>query len=63
VTHGGVLECINRAARGLDFSRARDFDIPNAGINRLRWNGSALEICEWGNVAHLSSEALDEVAR
>lgn len=63
VTHGGVLDCLNRAARGVDFSQARDFEIPNAGINRLLWNGSTLQIAQWGDVAHLTTFALDEVAR
>lgn len=63
VTHGGVLDCLNRAARGVDFSQARDFEIPNAGINRLLWNGSKLQIAQWADVAHLTSTALDEVAR
>jgi len=63
VTHGGVLDCLNRAARGIDFSQARDFEIPNAGINRLIWSGSKLQIAQWGDVAHLTSASLDEVAR
>jgi len=63
VTHGGVLDCINRAARGVDLSQARDFEIPNAGINRLLWDGSKLQIAQWADVAHLTSAALDEVAR
>jgi probable phosphoglycerate mutase len=63
VTHGGVLDCLNRAARGMDLSLARDFDIPNAAINRFWWNGSKLQIAQWGDVAHLTSLVLDEVAR
>jgi probable phosphoglycerate mutase len=63
VTHGGVLDCLNRAARGMDLSLARDFDIPNAAINRFWWNGNKLQIAQWGDVAHLTSLVLDEVAR
>jgi len=63
VTHGGVLDCINRAARGLDFSQPRDFEIPNAGVNRLRWDGAKLHICGWADVAHLTSNSLDEIVR
>jgi probable phosphoglycerate mutase len=61
VTHGGVLDCLNRAARGLDFSRPRDVEIPNAGINRLRWDGVSMQICQWADIAHLSSGARDEI--
>ncbi|MBV8665791.1 MAG: histidine phosphatase family protein [Burkholderiaceae bacterium] len=62
VTHGGVLDCINRAARGLDLAQKRDFDIPNAGINRLSWKNGAMQIHQWADVAHLPT-ALDEVAQ
>jgi probable phosphoglycerate mutase len=63
VTHGGVLDCINRAARGTDLSLPRDFDIPNTGINRLWWKNGELRIAQWGDIAHLTSAALDEVER
>lgn len=63
VTHGGVLDCINRFARGNDLSRPRDFDIPNTGLCRLAWDGSSLKILQWADVSHLSSEVLDEVDR
>jgi len=61
VTHGGVLDCLNRAARGADMSRPRDFDIPNAGINRLQWDGEKFKILQWADVEHLASDALDEL--
>jgi probable phosphoglycerate mutase len=63
VTHGGVLDCLNRAARGLDLSQPRDFDIPNAGINRLLWNGADMQIRLWADVAHLTRDVLDEVSQ
>ena len=63
VSHGGLLECICREARGIGWDAPRDFDIRNASINRLHWNGNALRVLEWGNVAHLRQDALDEVDR
>ncbi|TCS33524.1 putative phosphoglycerate mutase [Paucimonas lemoignei] len=63
VSHGGVLDCICREARGLGWEMPRDFDIRNASINRLHWNGTALQVVEWGDIAHLRQEALDEVDR
>ncbi|QAU35755.1 histidine phosphatase family protein [Janthinobacterium sp. 17J80-10] len=63
VSHGGVLECICREARGLGWSAPRDFDIRNASINRLHWNGNTLRVLAWGDVAHLQQDALDEVDR
>jgi probable phosphoglycerate mutase len=63
VTHGGVLDCINHHARGIDLSQPRDFEIPNTGINRLTWDGSTLKIVQWANVDHLAGLALDEIDR
>lgn len=63
VSHGGVLECIYRWSRQTGFAQARDFDIFNAGINRLHWNGEHMQIVHWADVAHLSSGVLDEVGR
>lgn len=63
VTHGGVLDCVHRAAAGKSLSVVRDFDIFNAGINRLCWDGNALHITQWGEVAHLAEAALDETDR
>lgn len=61
VTHGGVLECIYRAAAGIGLERPRDFEIRNAAINRIICNDGKLEIVNWCDVAHLSHTALDEV--
>lgn len=61
VTHGGVLECAYRAAKGMGLLSARDFDIFNASINRMVWNDAALHVAEWSNVAHLTQTVLDEI--
>lgn len=66
VAHGGVLECAYRAAQGLGYAHARDFDIFNASVNRFIWDGSALKLAQWGDVTHLEdleAEALDEIDR
>jgi 2,3-bisphosphoglycerate-dependent phosphoglycerate mutase len=66
VAHGGVLECAYRAAQGLGFSRARDFDIFNASVNRFTWDGENLKIEHWGDITHLQEideETLDELDR
>jgi len=54
VTHGGVLDMVWRTAHGLPLSGPRECAIPNTGINRLRWTGSALEIVEWADDGHLA---------
>ncbi|MGN6389669.1 MAG: histidine phosphatase family protein [Burkholderiaceae bacterium] len=61
VAHGGVLDCIHRAATGLPLSRAREAAMPNAGINRLRHDGARLALVGWADVAHLAAPALDEL--
>lgn len=37
VTHGGVLDMLWRRVHALPLSGPRTCDIPNTGINRLRW--------------------------
>jgi probable phosphoglycerate mutase len=52
-THGGVLDMLWRGAQGLPLSGPRACEIPNTGINRLRWNGQTLRIVQWADAAHL----------
>jgi len=59
-THGGVLDMLWRAARNVTLHGPRECDIPNTGINRLRWRDGALQILEWADAAHL--EGLPEQA-
>lgn len=61
VTHGGVLECVYREAKGIGYGSPRDFDILNASINRIVWNGDCLQVVGWSDVTHLVDPALDEV--
>ncbi|MEB0134386.1 histidine phosphatase family protein [Actimicrobium sp. CCC2.4] len=63
VTHGGVLDCVYRAARGVGLDSERDFDIMNTGINRFHWDGKTLTVLQWGNIAHLDQAALDEISQ
>lgn len=54
VTHGGVLDMVYRSALGLPLSGPRQCAIPNAGINRVRLSGSAIEILDWADDRHLA---------
>jgi probable phosphoglycerate mutase len=54
VTHGGVLDMLWRTVHGLPLHGARECDIPNTGINRLRWRGGTLDIVCWAEDAHLA---------
>jgi 2,3-bisphosphoglycerate-dependent phosphoglycerate mutase len=53
VTHGGVLDMLWRTVHGTSLHGARVCDIPNTGINRLRWRGGTLDIVRWADAAHL----------
>lgn len=54
VTHGGVLDMIWRTARGIGLAGPRQSDIPNAGLNRVRVSGDALEVLHWADTRHLA---------
>lgn len=54
VTHGGVLDMVYRSARGLSLSGPRVSEIPNAGLNRVRVRGEAIEIVDWADTRHLA---------
>jgi 2,3-bisphosphoglycerate-dependent phosphoglycerate mutase len=59
-SHGGVLDCVYRAAHGIDIRAPRNFDVLNAAINHLRWDGEKLRVLRWSDNAHLTT-ALDEL--
>jgi 2,3-bisphosphoglycerate-dependent phosphoglycerate mutase len=60
VTHGGVMDIAYRLCKGLALTAPRDFDLLNASLNRLQWDGSRFEVLDWGDVTHWRP-ALDEV--
>jgi probable phosphoglycerate mutase len=53
VTHGGVLDTLWRHAHALPLHGGRACEIPNTGLNRLRWTGSGLAVEAWADAAHL----------
>lgn len=61
VAHGGVLECIYRAALGLSLDTPRDFKVLNASINRFIVRDGQFELVSWGEVAHLQPAVLDDI--
>jgi 2,3-bisphosphoglycerate-dependent phosphoglycerate mutase len=56
VTHGGVLDMIYRTALSLGLNGPRQSEIPNAGVNRIRVQGGALQIVDWADVRHLGGD-------
>ena len=61
VTHGGVLDVVNRFVRALPLEAPRDFVIPNAGLNWITEQSGRWEIEAWGHTEHLQGTALDEL--
>ncbi|MBI3283453.1 MAG: histidine phosphatase family protein [Burkholderiales bacterium] len=61
VAHGGVLECAYRAARDLPLSAPREVTIYNASINRFACDDGKLQLLQWGDIAHLDADAVDEI--
>lgn len=53
VTHGGVLDMLWRTAHGLPLSGHRECEIPNTGLNHLRWAGGTLHVDSWADAQHL----------
>jgi len=58
VAHGGVLDCLYRAAVGVDLSAPRSWQIGNAAINRLLFNGERLSLVGWSDEGHLAGDPL-----
>ena len=62
VAHGGVLDCLYRAASRMSLDMPRTWELPNTGVNRLLHTHSGLTLVGWGDVQHLDDAARDESA-
>jgi probable phosphoglycerate mutase len=63
VTHGGVLDCLYRAATDALMHGPRTAELLNAAINRLAFSQNRLRLVSWGESTHLADIALDEIDR
>ena len=61
ITHGLVLDVLYRAALGIPPELPRIHELVNAGINRLRYDGSAWHIEAWADASHLDASVLTSV--
>jgi len=57
VSHGGAMDIIWRHAKQASLQAPREAELLNASINRLKIMPARWEIIEWGNVAHLTGDA------
>lgn len=61
VAHGGVMDCLYRAATHQDLQAPRSWLLENAGINRLLYNGAGFTLVGWGDTSHLAQAPRDEL--
>ena len=55
VAHGGVLDCLYRAAARIPLQGPRTWELRNAAINRLLWTPQGLALVGWNDCAHLDA--------
>ena len=60
VTHGGVLDCLYRAATRIELQAPRSWLLGNASINRLLYTPQGFSLVGWSDTAHLDAAPLDE---
>ena len=56
VTHGGVLDCLYRAASGVALDAPRTWELGNAAINRLLYTPRGFTLVGWSDTAHLDGD-------
>ena len=61
IAHGGVMDCLYRAATGQGLQAKRAWPLGNASINRLLHTGEGLTLIGWSDTRHLDAVALDEL--
>lgn len=53
VAHGGVLDCLYRAALRIELAAPRTWQMDNASINRLLYTSEGWAVVGWNDAAHL----------
>lgn len=60
VAHGGVLDCLYRAASRVDLQAPRTWELGNASINRLLHTDEGFTLVGWADTMHLMHTGRDE---
>ena len=60
VAHGGVMDCLYRAATRVELQASRSWLLGNAGINRLLHTPLGFTLVGWSDIRHLEDVPLDE---
>ncbi len=58
VAHGGVLDCLYRAAVGVALDAPRSWQLGNATVNRLLWTPQGFSLVGWNDDQHLHALGL-----
>jgi probable phosphoglycerate mutase len=59
VAHGGVVDVVYRQAMGIGAGQPRDYPLPNASVNRFRYDGS-WHVEVFGDIEHLKAASLND---
>ena len=60
--HGGVMDCLYRAATRVGLQAPRTWQLGNASINRLLYSPEGFSLVGWSDTLHLEEVAADEGA-
>lgn len=60
VAHGGVMDCLYRAASRLALDAPRSWQLGNAAINRLLYTPQGFTLVGWSDDYHLDDDAMGE---
>jgi len=60
VAHGGVMDCLYRAATRVALQAPRSWLLGNASINRLLYTPQGFSLVGWNDTSHLDEVPLDE---
>lgn len=53
-THGGVVDMVWRHLTGQPLSGPRTSEIPNVGMNHVRWDGDQFHLQQWADARHVA---------
>ena len=62
VAHGGVLDCLYRAATRVTLDAPRSWQLGNAAINRLLATAEGFTLVGWNDDRHLAGLSADDIA-
>jgi probable phosphoglycerate mutase len=62
VSHGGVMDCLYRAATRVALDAPRSWQLGNAAINRLLYTPQRFTLVGWSDTYHLDDDSRDEAA-